>query len=153
MLIPIHDDNPTSRTAWVTLAIIAINLIVFLAWEPTFQSEGKQQAFFFCHAEIPYEVTNQTSLAEGGTAAREAIDQEIPHEGAALQAFLQRTCPDKSWWRSVFAAMFLHGGWLHIGGNMLFLWVFGNNVEDKIGRLRYVVSTWCRASWPPPRRF
>src|SRR5207248_5303913 len=48
-------------------------------------------------------------------------------------------CPHKSWWESIFVAMFLHGGWLHIGGNMLFLWIFGNNVEDKIGPFFYLI--------------
>jgi len=142
VLIPIHDDNPTSRTAWVTLAIIALNVLAFLVWQPTFASgptgEARQQLFFFCHAEIPYEVTHQTSLAQGGAQARAAINDELPGDGAALQGVLAQACPDKSWWQSVFAAMFLHGGWFHIAGNMLFLWVFGNNVEDKIGRLAYV---------------
>ena len=66
--------------------------------------------------------------------------------GRALQLVLQgraervrgvppdsESCPHKSWWRSIFVAMFLHGGWLHIAGNMLYLWIFGNNVEDKLG--------------------
>jgi membrane associated rhomboid family serine protease len=142
VLIPIRDENPTSRTAWVTLAIIAINVVVFLAWQPTLNAGPngiRQQLFFFCHAEIPWEVTHQTSLAQGGAAARAAIDQEIPGQGAALQHILHNQCPDKSWWQSIFVAMFLHESWLHIGGNMLFLWVFGNNVEDKIGWLWYIV--------------
>jgi len=142
VLIPIRDENPTARTAWVTLAIIAINVVVFLAWQPTLHAGPNgvnQQVFFFCHAEIPWEVTNQTNLARGGAAARAAINQELPGQGAGLQQFLQRHCPDKSWWQSIFVAMFLHESWLHIGGNMLFLWVFGNNVEDKIGRLWYIV--------------
>jgi membrane associated rhomboid family serine protease len=56
-----------------------------------------------------------------------------------VQQLQQEKCPNKSWWLSVFVAMFLHGSWLHIGGNMLFLWVFGNNVEDKIGVIRYLL--------------
>src|SRR5439155_3672744 len=70
--------------------------------------------------------------------------------GRGLQAVLQGhhvtgapanapSCPHKSWWQSIFVAMFLHGGWLHIGGNMLFLWIFGNNVEDKIGPVFYLL--------------
>ena len=43
------------------------------------------------------------------------------------------------WFESVFTAMFMHGGWLHIGGNMLFLWIFGNNVEDAFGRIRFLL--------------
>jgi membrane associated rhomboid family serine protease len=100
---------------------------------------------------IPYEVTHQTNLAEGGPEAAAAIDrEELGISGRDLQGLLQgrlqdplapdfHGCPGKSWWLAVFTAMFLHGGWLHLGGNMLFLWVFGNNVEDKIGRVRYLL--------------
>jgi membrane associated rhomboid family serine protease len=141
MLIPIRDENPTSRTAIVTLGLIALNVIAFLLWQPTFKSEGAQQKFFFCHAEIPWETTHQQSLAEGGAEAVTAIQEDLRvsrSQAAGIQQVLRRDCPDKSWWQSVFVAMFLHGGWLHIGGNMLYLWIFGNNVEDKIGRLWYV---------------
>jgi membrane associated rhomboid family serine protease len=54
-----------------------------------------------------------------------------------LQPLVRQECPDKSWLASIFVAMFLHGSLLHIGGNMLFLWVFGNNVEDRLGYLVY----------------
>src|SRR5919198_4743805 len=142
MLIPIRDENPTSRTAVVTLVLIALNVVAFLVWEPTFKSEGAQQEFFFCHAEIPWETTHQESLAAGGAEARSAIRDDLGVSGptaAAVQRELQRACPDKSWWQSIFVAMFLHGGWLHIGGNMLYLWIFGNNVEDKIGRIKFLL--------------
>jgi rhomboid family protein len=140
-LIPLRDDNPTRRFAFVTLAIIALNVAAFLFWQPTFGTEIEQQAFFFCHAEVPYEVTHQTSLGEGGDPARAEIARQFGEplaEAAQDQQFLRRQCGHKSWWQSVFVAMFLHGGWVHIGGNMLFLWVFGNNVEDKLGPILYV---------------
>jgi membrane associated rhomboid family serine protease len=137
-VIPIRDANPTRRVPVVTLALIAANVVVFLLWQPSFGSEGEQQEFYFCHAEIAFEVTHQESLAQGGAEARRALDAEFgPGIGAPLQQDLQRSCADKSWLLSVFVAMFLHGGWLHIGGNMLFLWVFGNNVEDRLGYLAY----------------
>ncbi|MBI4260357.1 MAG: rhomboid family intramembrane serine protease [Actinobacteria bacterium] len=141
-MIPIRDENPTSRTAWVTLAFIALNVAAFLFWQPTFeggqQGELEQTAFFFCHAEIPWEVLNQENLARGGTDAARAIEASgLGVPGPALQGFLGERCPGKSWLLSVFVAMFLHGGWLHIAGNMLFLWVFGNNVEDRMGHAVY----------------
>jgi membrane associated rhomboid family serine protease len=141
-VIPIRDINPTRRFAWVTMGIIAANVAVFLLWQPTFRGQQLQQTFFFCHAEIPYEVTHQTNLASGGSGARLAIESDFhasAQEAAALQRFLQTRCPQKSWWESVFVAMFLHGSWLHIGGNMLFLWIFGNNVEDRLGRISFIV--------------
>ena len=140
-VIPIHDNNPTRRFAWVTLAIIAINIAIFLLWEPSFDASNlRQQTFFLCQAQIPWETTHETNLADGGTSARIAIDDTYGEgTGRPLQGYLQRKCPDKSWWESVFVAMFLHGSVLHIGGNMLFLWIFGNNVEDRIGRITFVV--------------
>ena len=138
-MIPLRDANPTSRFAFVTLAIILANVAVFLLWEPTFGTQDKQQVFLFCHAEIPWEVSHQTSLADGGPAAASEISQELGVDGAGVQRFLQQTCPGKSWWQSVFVAMFLHAGWLHIGGNMLFLWIFGNNVEDRVGKVAYLL--------------
>ena len=141
-MIPLRDDNPTSRTAWVTLAIIALNVVAFLAWEPTLGTQAQQQTFFFCHAEIPYEVTHQTDLGHGGIAAAREIAEEFQASVADARGFeaeLRHDCGHKSWWESIFVAMFLHGGWLHIGGNMLFLWVFGNNVEDKLGPLFYLL--------------
>jgi membrane associated rhomboid family serine protease len=159
-VIPIRDDNPTTRFAWVTLALIAVNVVVFLAWQPTFASgragQVEQQFFFYCHAEVPWETTHRTSLAEGGEPAVDALATTLndAREARAIQEVLRRglhgplsdgervdisACPHKSWWQSVFVAMFLHEGWLHIGGNMLFLWIFGNNVEDKLGRLRYLL--------------
>jgi membrane associated rhomboid family serine protease len=144
-MIPIRDDNPTSRTAWVTLAIIALNVVAFLFWEPTFAGSGqqaqlRQETFFFCHALIPWEVIHHTNLAQGGQPARQAIAAAgIVNSPGEFQAFLRGACPHKNWLLSVFTAMFLHGGWLHIGGNLLFLWVFGNNVEDKIRSIPYLL--------------
>ncbi|MGH2554761.1 MAG: rhomboid family intramembrane serine protease [Actinomycetota bacterium] len=146
-MLPLHDDNPTHHLPWVTLGIIALNVLAFLLWQPTFaggdpnEKARREIGFFYCHAEVPYEVSHQENLVEGGEDVREAIDDQDPLgpdvSGEELQEFLEDRCPEKSWWQSVFVAMFLHGGWLHIGGNMLFLWIFGNNVEDKLGPILY----------------
>jgi membrane associated rhomboid family serine protease len=141
-VIPIRDINPTSRTAWLTLLLIAANVAIFLLWEPTFAGQREQQDFFFCNAQVPFELTNQTTLAEGGAEARTAIAESFglgEGQAAGLQEVLHWSCPDKSWLVSTFVSMFLHGGWLHLAGNMLFLWVFGNNVEDRLGRITFVV--------------
>lgn len=141
-MIPLRDINPTSRTAWLTLAFIAANVAIFVLWEPTFAGQAEQQEFFFCNAQIPFELTERTTLADGGGEARRAIAESFgagENDAAGLQAFLERRCPDKSWLASVFVSMFLHGGWLHLAGNMLFLWVFGNNVEDRLGRIGFVL--------------
>jgi membrane associated rhomboid family serine protease len=147
-VLPIRDINPTRRFAWVTLGLVLANLAAFLFWQPTLsgggaqQTQEAQQAFFLCHAEIPYEVTHRTDLGDGGTGALQAIENDYgldPPQAAEVQAALRDTCPHKSWLLSILESMFLHGGWLHIAGNMLFLWIFGNNVEDQLGRLRFIV--------------
>ena len=127
----------------MTLALIALNVAAFLFWEPTFASgpagEQRQEIFFFCQAEIPWEVTHQTTLGDGGAAAREALREAGFQAAAEDQQVLAQRCAHKSWLLSIFAAMFLHAGFLHIGGNMLFLWIFGNNVEDSMGPVKFLV--------------
>jgi membrane associated rhomboid family serine protease len=136
-VIPIRDANPTSRVPLLTLALIAANVAVFLLWQPTFGTVQEQNLFFYCNAEIPFEVTHQETLAEGGEEARRALAEQFGPDAAGAQRALGQECAGKSWLASIFVAMFLHGGWLHIAGNMLFLWVFGNNVEDRLGYLVY----------------
>jgi membrane associated rhomboid family serine protease len=134
-MLPLRDENPTRHLPFVTIVIVALNVAAFLFWQPTFGSPEEQQTFFFCHAEIPWEVSHQEDLGDGGPEAREAIEEEFQvteDEAQQFQREYDRECGEKSWWQSIFVAMFLHGSWLHIGGNMLFLWVFGNNVEDKL---------------------
>ena len=145
-MLLILDANPTRHLAFVTIALIAANIVVFLFWEPTLSSpknpELAQQTLFWCHGLIPYEVTHDTDLAQGGPNAVRAIDVDEPGQpglGHALQEYLRRKCPQKSWVASVFESMFLHAGWLHIGGNMLLLWIFGNNIEDRLRPLRYLI--------------
>ncbi len=73
-----------------------------------------------------------------GSRRSAAIDADLgPGAGVEVQALQQQECPNKSWWLAIFVAMFLHGGWFHLAGNMLFLWIFGNNVEDRLGYVVY----------------
>jgi len=144
-VIPVRDVNPTTRTAWIALALIAANVVVFLLWQPTLGANSDTRTFFFfyCNALVPWEITHQTSLAEGGAAASDAIEADLGPQlgsgvGAELQQELQQRCPDKDVNLSIPVSMFLHGGWLHIAGNMLFLWIFGNNVEDRLKRPLFI---------------
>jgi membrane associated rhomboid family serine protease len=149
-VLPIRDENPTKHLPFVTLAIIALNVAAFLLWQPTLGGEGpsaerfglaETDIFFFCEAEIPWEVSHQEDLADGGEDARREIQSQLgagEGEAGQFQDFLGQECGEKSWWVSIFQAMFLHGSWFHIGGNMLFLWVFGNNVEDKLRPLLFI---------------
>ena len=76
---------------------------------------------------------------------RTGIDRTVLHDGY-YPCSLRGPCrPPASefhhlhWWQGAFTSMFMHGGWVHIGGNMLFLWIFGNNVEDAMGRVRFAL--------------
>ncbi len=140
MVIPVADDNPTRRSAVVTMALVVLNIGVFLlgplglgsAEGSSLQRACAQRAYFEQWGAIPAELTTNEALPTAtGRAARDAVGRVgclvigPPYEKRPLL--------------SALTAMFLHGGWLHLAGNMLFLIVFGNNVEDRLGRLRYLL--------------
>src|SRR5260370_6244612 len=139
MVIPIHDATPVGRTPWVTYSLIAINVVVLLL-TPTSQtavagSPGpaavcRQQAFYDRYAAIPREMTHDHPLAFVATG------QPGPNPDTCV--FAPPTY-HKIPALSVLFSMFLHAGWLHLLGNMLFLAIFGNNVEDRLGHVRYLL--------------
>lgn len=141
MVIPVRDVNPVLRTPWVTYFLIAANIIVFLliptsaitvTGSASLQQICQQQAFFDRFAAIPTELVHNRPL-ELVADGRLGVDQRGP--GCVLTDPGYRKTPGLS----VMTSLFLHGGWLHLLGNMLFLWIFGNNIEDRFGRLRYLL--------------
>lgn len=113
MLLPYKDDNPTSKPPIVTVAIIAINVAVFLYFQAKSLFGGVQ-----------YEAV----LAGLGIIPHEFFSRHIIFGRQAVPTPL-----------TLITAMFLHGGVLHIAGNMLYLWVFGNNIEDHFGHFKFLV--------------
>ncbi|HEX6726146.1 MAG TPA: rhomboid family intramembrane serine protease [Nitrospira sp.] len=110
-MIPLQDDNPTQRTPIVTMIFIGICIAVFL-----YQVNLPQEAaelFAFQYGAIPAIVFGQASLPEEAVAFPPAL--------------------------TLVTSMFLHGGWMHLLGNMLYLWIFGNNIEDAMGHVKFVV--------------
>lgn len=110
-MIPLHDDNPTHLFPFFTIIFIAICVLVFL-FEMGMPAEARQ-AFVYAFAAIPAVVTQQVSL---------------PPELGVIPAEL-----------TVISSMFMHGGFMHLAGNMLYLWIFGNNVEDAMGHMRFII--------------
>ena len=127
MAIPIGDLNPTRRRGIVTLALIAANVLVFILWQPWDGGFCEQSAFYAEWGAIPNEIVEGEPLTQ-----RELNTAVDPRCGI-------NAMPDKSIAVSVLAAMFLHGGWAHLLGNMLYLFVFGDNVEDRLGRMPYLL--------------
>ena len=128
-MIPLRDDNPTSQRAYVTLALIALNVVVFLFVQP--QSDAQEDIrFTYEYAAIPCEVISGEPITQ-----IEFRDEDCDVAGDRSPEIFA----DKRVWVAMVISMFLHGDLLHIGFNMLFLWIFGNNVEDHLGRVRFVL--------------
>ena len=119
MLLPIGDDN-TQRiiTPYVTYALIAINIAVFIFLQLP------NDAFTYGFSVIPQEIMRNTDIinsvqVQGGV---------IPQAPGPQPIYL-----------TILTAMFMHGGWAHLGGNMLYLWIFGDNVEDAMGHVKFII--------------
>src|SRR3954454_2102505 len=150
MVLPIHDRNPLRRPPVVTWALIAINIVVFVVATPLLTSVGgvsrptpaalcDQERFFDEYGAIPKELLDNRQLPQAPTGQVAGVDQR---RGVVACATNPRTGPPpfhKNPALSVLTAMFLHGGWLHLLGNMLFLLIFGNNVEDRMGHIRFAL--------------
>ena len=141
-MIPLKDYNPTRRFPYVTVLLIAANILVFLFIQRPFSSDpsGQKAAeFSYRYAAVPCEVVEDRPLT--GTEIRRTVrfndDQACDTADQLTRA--NAAFPNKQVWLAVLYSMFLHGGWLHIGGNMLFLWIFGNNIEDRMGPVPYLL--------------
>jgi membrane associated rhomboid family serine protease len=121
-MFPIRDDNPHFLTPYVTFGIIALNASVW-ALVQGFGSEPMLSG----------------SVCRLGLIPGELL-QTLP-AGTRFQLGPSSACVlgDSSTWYTTITSMFLHGGWMHIIGNMWFLWIFGNNVEDSMGHVRFAI--------------
>jgi membrane associated rhomboid family serine protease len=129
-VIPLKDSVPTERTPWLTIILIVVNVAVYFGLQGGGILSGPDQATVIDYGAIPYEITNP-----GDECA--AAGQSIVCEG---QEGVTGEAPDQPpTWLTVLTAMFMHGSILHLGGNMLFLWIFGNNIEDSMSKIRFVV--------------
>ena len=128
MVFPLYDDNSDRQTTpVVNYALIALNILVFVL----LQGIGTNEQFTYSFSTVPLEIITGHDVV---TAARVVTDPvtgqrfSVPGLGATpLSVYL-----------TLFTSMFMHGGIAHIAGNMLFLWIFGDNIEDRLGHIKYV---------------
>ncbi|MDH3255590.1 MAG: rhomboid family intramembrane serine protease [Acidobacteriota bacterium] len=121
-MLPIRDENPTLRPAVMTIALVAANVLMWVL----VQGMGTQPAL-------------TESICNFGLIPGEALGRIAAGSTISLGPEFRCSVDDPgSWWTAV-SSMFMHGGWFHLIGNMWFLWVFGNNVEDVMGRGRFVL--------------
>lgn len=121
-LFPIRDDNPNFLTPYATVGILVVNVAVWAL----LQGFGGEPSL-------------SASICRFGLIPGELLERVTP--GARLPLGPGMTCVlgEGGGWHTVLTSMFLHGGWLHIIGNLWFLWIFGNNVEDAMGPVRFVL--------------
>jgi membrane associated rhomboid family serine protease len=129
-VLPLKDNIPTRRFAVLTAAIIAICVVVFVG--PQHGLSGLSEKYVVSHAAIPYEITHPGKHCD-----------LVPGSGGAVACEGQpgvvgKADPQPSTWLTILFAMFMHGGILHLAGNMLFLWIFGNNIEDSMSKWRFL---------------
>ncbi|MGH2963182.1 MAG: rhomboid family intramembrane serine protease [Solirubrobacterales bacterium] len=154
-MLPLKDNIPTLRFPILTVALIVLNVIVFgieFTWSQDRGSASGRAGQLGASeydvelielGAIPYRITHPgKECALGVVGSRQA---DIVCEGTSEYRQAESQTPggvvdldEPPWWVTVFTSMFLHGGILHLAGNMLFLWVFGNNIEDSVGRVIFV---------------
>jgi membrane associated rhomboid family serine protease len=135
-VIPIRDENPTARRAIVTILLIVVNIAIYFGIQFPKHDANAEALFEYRWAGVPCEVRTGKPIVlvpDGTILAPSAC--AIPAGGVVAPT---RAFPDKNVWLAVFFSMFLHGSILHVLGNMLFLWIFGNNVEDHLGRVGFL---------------
>ncbi|HYP51379.1 MAG TPA: rhomboid family intramembrane serine protease [Pyrinomonadaceae bacterium] len=126
MLFPIGDDNSDLlRFPYVTYLLIAANIVVYIL----FQGAGYNDAFTYAFSVVPREITSGVDLA-APLVIRDSFGNRavIPLQPTPIPV-----------WGTILTSMFMHGGLMHIFGNMLYLWIFGDNLEDRLGHFRFAV--------------
>jgi membrane associated rhomboid family serine protease len=136
-VIPLRDENPAARRAIVTILLIVINIGIYFGVQFPKHNDANADALFeYRWAGVPCEIHTgkPVVVVPEGTLAPTACAITAGGIDAPQPAF-----PHKNVWLAVFFSMFLHASILHVLGNMLFLWIFGNNVEDQLGPFWFLV--------------
>ena len=135
MLIPIGDDNQGRLTKpYVVYILIAINAVVFFL-------QLNDDRFTLAYSAVPYKITHNVRVIPPGHGALPPGIEEDPRIASGripVRGAPQEPAPDLIW-LTLITSMFMHGNWMHILGNMLYLWIFGDNVEDNFGHLKFLI--------------
>src|SRR5688572_10047325 len=124
MIFPIGDDNTgRTRTPYVTYALIALNVLVFMV----LQGMGTNDRFTYSFSTVPQEIRTGEDVA-----------RQVPVELGGERGTIPLQPTPGSGYLTLITSMFMHGGLMHLLGNMLFLWIFGDNVEDDLSHARYM---------------
>jgi membrane associated rhomboid family serine protease len=131
-VFPLKDNIPTDRFPAVTVALIVANVLMYLLFQkaidsPWFNTPDEMNVIDY--GAFPYEFTHWGDHCE-------AVQGGIACEG--MRGVTGQAEPQPPTWLTAFTSIFMHGGLLHLGGNMLFLWIFGNNVEDSMGPVKFI---------------
>ncbi|MEO5891956.1 MAG: rhomboid family intramembrane serine protease [Ferruginibacter sp.] len=126
-MIPISDDNSDRKTIpFVNYIFIAVNILVFVIY----QRLGANLDFTYSYSAVPAEILTGHDIVTDPIWVRDPISgQEVQIPGLGVTAIPV--------WFTLITSMFMHGGFAHLGGNMLYLWIFGDNLEDRLGHARY----------------
>lgn len=134
MVFPIADDNSDRKSIpVVNITFIIINILVFVF----FQGLGKNEEFTYAFSTVPLEIAKGVDIV-GAQTIRDSSGRPYLDENGNVAVIPLQPTP-VSVYLTLITAMFMHGGFMHLFGNMLFLWIFGDNIEDKIGKARYVI--------------
>jgi membrane associated rhomboid family serine protease len=126
-MIPISDDDSDRiRTPYVNYLFIAINIFVFIFY----QQLGSNLDFTYSYSTVPAEIVSGHDIVTAPVYVDDPISgQQVRIPGLGVTAIPV--------WLTLITSMFMHGGFAHLGGNMLYLWIFGDNLEDRLGHVRY----------------
>jgi membrane associated rhomboid family serine protease len=123
-VFPLKDNIPTDRPALVTYALIIINVLAYFLWQKGGITHGPPNSNVVDYGWIPFEIEHPgTQCVQQGQAI--ACGSDVHGQPPVVV--------------TAFTSMFMHGSIVHLGGNMLFLWIFGNNVEDSMGKVKFII--------------
>jgi membrane associated rhomboid family serine protease len=131
MVFPIGDDNSDRQTfPYVTIALLAANIFVFVV----LQGMGQNEDFTMAYVQVPAEIIS------GKDIVTEPSIRDVNIQGQVIEVPVPGLQPTPiPVWLTLFTAIFMHGSIMHLAGNMWFLWIFGDNIEDDMGHMKYLI--------------